>query len=53
MWNLKNKTNKPKPKLIDTENKFTVTSEKMGGGWVKLIKGIKEVHISSYKINKY
>lgn len=51
MWNLKNKTNKPKPELIDTENKFTVTSEKTGGGWVKLMKGIKEVHISSYKIS--
>ena len=53
MWNLRNKTNKQREKkrekrdksgnrLLTIENKLMVTRGEVGGGWVKLVMGMKE-----------
>ena len=37
----KEKKRKPQNRFLILENKLMVTSEEMGGGWVKYLKGIK------------
>ena len=42
IWNLRNKTKKPRNRLLTTENKLMVTRGEVGGGWARWVMGIKE-----------